>query len=158
MRIYDNGTYEVRVMKNQVQVTGKGQQWTSEPIRYTPQANGKDQTFEAWCGGCGDDLQIQIGTIDDMTLVWLYDNRPGNANFGYSINLDVPYYSEWGYAPFPEKGETIEQHVDRWEQNIRNMIDALGGEKVAVIDVSHPDVKTIDDLVAQVRKDTGTDV
>jgi hypothetical protein len=35
---------------------------------------------------------------DDMEILFFYDK--GDDNFGYALNLDVDYFSEWGYAPF----------------------------------------------------------
>ena len=34
---------------------------------------------------------------DDMEVIYFYDKRD---KFGYALNLDVDYFSEWGYAPF----------------------------------------------------------
>ena len=35
---------------------------------------------------------------DGMEVIYLYDR--GDDNFGYAVNLQVPDFSEWGYAPF----------------------------------------------------------
>ena len=32
------------------------------------------------------------------TSIYLYDKA--DANFGYAVNLQFPWCSEWGYAPF----------------------------------------------------------
>ena len=156
MKMYMTDLFQVNVKDNRLQVIGNGSglHWTSDEIEYTPKKKGKTRTFEQWCADCGDDLQIRYGLVEDMTILWVYDNRPRQGNLGYAFNLDVPYFSEWGTAPFPKKGETHEQHMDRWERNTRAMVDAFGGEdKVAIIDVGHPEVTTVDGLVQRVRNE-----
>ena len=35
---------------------------------------------------------------DDAEILFFYDSEDGN--FGYALNLDCDWCSEWGYAPF----------------------------------------------------------
>jgi hypothetical protein len=46
-------------------------------------------------------LAVGWGAFPDSELgvVYLYDKTDGN--FGYAINLDADYCSEWGTSPFP---------------------------------------------------------
>jgi hypothetical protein len=39
---------------------------------------------------------------DDEEILYFYDKN--DDNFGYALNLDTDYFSEWGYAPFEVKG------------------------------------------------------
>lgn len=41
------------------------------------------------------------------------------GNFGYGWNLDMEYGSEWGYAPFPQAGESITEMNSRITEGIR---------------------------------------
>ena len=46
-----------------------------------------------------DDLRLGWGQFeDDMEVIYLYDRADGN--FGYAVNLQAEWCSEWGYAPF----------------------------------------------------------
>ncbi|MGH2617811.1 MAG: hypothetical protein ACRDJC_21490 [Thermomicrobiales bacterium] len=36
---------------------------------------------------------------DGDEVIFVYDSN--DANFGYALNLDCGWCSEWGYAPFP---------------------------------------------------------
>ena len=43
-----------------------------------------------------------VAMEDDMEILYFYDKD--DDNFGYAFNLDVDYFSEWGYAPFGREG------------------------------------------------------
>lgn len=38
---------------------------------------------------------------DDAEILYFYDRD--DAGFGYALNLDAPWCSEWGYAPFTDE-------------------------------------------------------
>lgn len=48
--------------------------------------------------GKAGDLRVGWGQFDDFEVIYLYDRR--DHNFGYAVNLQIDYFSEWGYAPF----------------------------------------------------------
>lgn len=43
-------------------------------------------------------LRLGWAEFSDFELVYIYDTADGN--FGYAVNLQVEWFSEWGYAPF----------------------------------------------------------
>lgn len=44
------------------------------------------------------DIRLGWGFFPDFEVVYIYDK--GDGNFGYGVNLQVEWFSEWGYAPF----------------------------------------------------------
>lgn len=44
-------------------------------------------------------LRFAWAATDDYDIIYLVD--PGDDNFCYAVNLQVPDFSEWGYCPVP---------------------------------------------------------
>jgi hypothetical protein len=44
-------------------------------------------------------LMLGYAKVEDMEIIYIYDKA--QDNFGYAINLDVDYFSEYGFSPFP---------------------------------------------------------
>lgn len=47
-------------------------------------------------------------------------------NFGWAMNLSIPGFSEWGYAPFPLYGETPEGRNERLAENLAELEREVG--------------------------------
>lgn len=93
--------------------------------------------FEQWCTERADGLVSRCALVDgDMPLVFIFDERPpftvpGEADprgdcFGWVMNLDTPEYSEWGYAPYPERGEDWDAMTARHEAGLAAFMAATG--------------------------------
>lgn len=113
-------------------------------------------TFADWLRAIGaDHLGADMASFDGGVgrVLYLYDQRPAQPgrfwiddggqehetdpigdNFGYAINLDVPDFSEWGYAPFPRKGETVAQQQQRVEDGLRAFMGCFGADSFVHID------------------------
>ena len=44
------------------------------------------------------DFKLGWAMLPDCEVIYLYDKADGN--YGYAVNLQYPFCSEWGYAPF----------------------------------------------------------
>ena len=44
------------------------------------------------------DFRLGWGDFPDFEVIYLYDK--GDHNYGYGLNLQTEWCSEWGYAPF----------------------------------------------------------
>lgn len=55
------------------------------------------------------------------------------GNYGYGWNLDVDFNSEWGHAPFPWKGETIDDMNARHEQARQSLRNVFGDDMSIIV-------------------------
>lgn len=44
------------------------------------------------------DIKLGLAYFDDFEVIYIYDRL--NRNYGYAVNIQVDYFSEWGTAPF----------------------------------------------------------
>lgn len=54
------------------------------------------------------------------------------GNFGYAYNIIYPELSEWGYAPLPLAGETMEQMAARKQAGLDALRSAAGGNVTVI--------------------------
>lgn len=118
-------------------------------------------TLEGFIDYCGEHARCGIVTTEDAgRILFIYDNGPTRypdhhrdgrpistdeiqagdvdpqgENFGYAINIDIPHFSELGYASmFPQYGETDQDRYARQVAAHEAMIEAFGGpDNVAII-------------------------
>lgn len=149
----------------------------TQTVRHTAERFG---SFEGWCESLGDGLvctvlpQPQLG----FDIIYLYDHRPAGrlpkerwteaerqayeedgeepyrigGNFGYALNSRFDDFSEWGYAPFAQAGETDEQHFERWASSMESLSEVFGGG--TAIDATQPGAPSMPlaDFIEQARK------
>lgn len=84
------GRYDVFVRGDVVAVVED----TDEPRTARERVEG----LGAWLAQVGDLALGWAAFEDGMEVVYLYDKD--DDLYGYAVNLDVPHFSEWGYAPF----------------------------------------------------------
>lgn len=53
--------------------------------------------FGHFIRGSGD-IRLGLAYFDDFDVIYIYDRAKGN--YGYAVNVQIEYFSEWGRAPF----------------------------------------------------------
>jgi hypothetical protein len=119
-------------------------------------------TLEGFIDFCGEHAKCGLVTTQDAgRILFIYDNGPvrypdhhkdgrplssdeiqggeidpQGENFGYAINIDIPYFSELGYASmFPQYGETDAERFARQTAAQEAMFEVFGGkDNVAIIE------------------------
>ena len=172
------GKYEIAVEGNRILVTDENGPVTDQTIYDT--YNPRYRTLEAFINYCGDGFRAAVAEFPQhgFDVVYLFDHREQaplppelwtpeerkaamedgehpdgiGGNFGYAVNTLDGMMSEWGYAPFPLKGQTEQEHYDRWSEGLRAFADAVGGDgDIPVVDTLNPDVHDLKTLLEKHR-------
>ena len=178
MKVMRIGKYEVAIEGNRIIVTDENGPVTEQEIHDT--YNPHYRTLEGFIEFCGDGFAAAVVEFPqhEFDVIYIFDHREegplpadlwtpeewkayredgekpdgiGN-NFCYAINTLDGMMSEWGYAPFPLKGQTDQEYYERWAEGLRAFADAVGGEEgMPVVDTLNPDVHDLKTLLEKHR-------
>lgn len=109
-------------------------QW-EQNARYCPH-----DTLEGFMRAAGDNARLGWtaveGTGYEAIIVHFYDatkptgDEDDQAGLAWSMNLQYPYDSELGHAPFPHVGQTLDEYNKQIEDNYRGFMESFGGAEV----------------------------